>query len=463
MALKYASKLSIAALLLFRLSSAQVPGTALPNLRPRMLTQKCTRIAGCVTQTTSVTLDWNLRPIHDSVGVPCFTRDTGVDRNICPNHYICSQRCYVENVDYTFSGVTTSGDSVTLRQYSDYDRSDASPRVYLLDTDGNYVLLKLLGGEISFDVDVAELPCGENANMFLSEMPANGGKSTLNPGGAEFGGAYCDGRCTYQYWKGGKLDAAGPSCCNQVHLLEANRLAVKFTPHVCIPNSNICDQDGCGFNPYTAGYHNYWGAGGTVDTLRRITVLTQFITDDGTANGNLKTIRRKYIQNGQVIASAAVGGDNIDANNCPSGDPYGGFRTLGDALRRGMVLGFSLWNDPVDNMNWLDSGENGPCDPQIGSPEYIFANYPIAKVTFSKVRWGELDSTTSNTNPITTTSSTSRSPLTTKQSSTTSPIPNGPTQTRWGQCGGIGYGGPTQCEAGTACYTQNPYWAQCLS
>ncbi|RFU80562.1 endoglucanase ii [Trichoderma arundinaceum] len=35
-------------------------------------------------------------------------------------------------------------------------------------------------------------------------------------------------------------------------------------------------------------------------------------------------------------------------------------------------------------------------------------------------------------------------------------------QTVWGQCGGIGYSGPTNCAPGSACTTLNPYYAQCI-
>ncbi|KAL7940191.1 carbohydrate-binding module family 1 [Trichoderma barbatum] len=35
-------------------------------------------------------------------------------------------------------------------------------------------------------------------------------------------------------------------------------------------------------------------------------------------------------------------------------------------------------------------------------------------------------------------------------------------QTVWGQCGGIGYNGPTDCAPGSACSTLNPYYAQCI-
>ena len=37
-----------------------------------------------------------------------------------------------------------------------------------------------------------------------------------------------------------------------------------------------------------------------------LTVVTQFFTDDGTSNGNLKNIRRKYVQNGKVIENSEV-------------------------------------------------------------------------------------------------------------------------------------------------------------
>ena len=32
----------------------------------------------------------------------------------------------------------------------------------------------------------------------------------------------------------------------------------------------------------------------------------------------------------------------------------------------------------------------------------------------------------------------------------------------WGQCGGIGFTGPTTCVAGTVCTVQNAYYSQCL-
>ncbi|KAK6530546.1 hypothetical protein TWF281_007389 [Arthrobotrys megalospora] len=35
-------------------------------------------------------------------------------------------------------------------------------------------------------------------------------------------------------------------------------------------------------------------------------------------------------------------------------------------------------------------------------------------------------------------------------------------QSKFGQCGGVGWLGPTVCTTGSACSTANPYFAQCL-
>lgn len=45
----------------------------------------------------------------------------------------------------------------------------------------------------------------------------------------------------------------------------------------------------------------------------------------------------------------------------------------------------------------------------------------------------------------------------------TAPLLVSAQQTLWGQCGGIGWTGPTNCVAGAACSTQNAYYAQCVS
>ena len=54
-------------------------------------------------------------------------------------------------------------------------------------------------------------------------------------------------------------------------------------------------------NPYRAGVKDFYGPGKTVDTTKPLTVVTQFITTDGTDTGDLKEIRRIFVQDGKVI------------------------------------------------------------------------------------------------------------------------------------------------------------------
>jgi cellulose 1,4-beta-cellobiosidase len=96
---------------------------------------------------------------------------------------------------------------------------------------------------------------------------------------------------------------------------EANSFAEAYTPHPCtgaaVTNvartlctgnacaaGGVCDPAGCDFNSWRMGNQNFLGPGSTftIDTTKKITVVTQFISSDGTANGNLVEIRRKYVQ-----------------------------------------------------------------------------------------------------------------------------------------------------------------------
>ncbi|KZT33927.1 hypothetical protein SISSUDRAFT_1065745 [Sistotremastrum suecicum HHB10207 ss-3] len=45
---------------------------------------------------------------------------------------------------------------------------------------------------------------------------------------------------------------------------------------------------------------------------------------------------------------------------------------------------------------------------------------------------------------------------------TTTTAPPGPTQTKYGQCGGIEYYGPTECAPGLYCSLANAYYSECL-
>ncbi len=243
-----------ALLALAQLVSTQQPGNSSPEVHPKLTTWKCTSAGGCVAQDTSVVLDWNYRWIHDSNSNSCTT-SSGVNSALCPNEATCAANCVIEGVDYTAAGVTTSGDSLTMYQYmkSSGTYSSVSPRVYLLGSDGNYEMLQLNGKELTFDVDLSTLPCGENGALYLSEMSATGGRNQYNTGGANYGSGYCDAQCPVQTWKNGTLNTDHSGfCCNEMDILEANAYANAFTPHPCTATS--CDSGGCGFNPHSRGF-----------------------------------------------------------------------------------------------------------------------------------------------------------------------------------------------------------------
>jgi cellulose 1,4-beta-cellobiosidase len=104
---------------------------------------------------------------------------------------------------------------------------------------------------------------------------------------------------------------------------EANSAATAFTPHPCniagtyactgglcgagtYHDEGVCDEEGCDFNPHRMGNETFYGSNLIVDTTKPFTVVTQFITSDGTAAGTLSQINRLYVQNGVVIQNSNV-------------------------------------------------------------------------------------------------------------------------------------------------------------
>ena len=195
---------------------------------------------------------------------------------------------------------------------------------------------------------------------------------------------------------------------------EANARGTAYVPHPCTVTGlyecsgdecgaeGVCDKPGCGFNPYALGAQNFYGYRKVVDTKRPFTVTTQFLTDDGTSSDTLNEIRRLYIQDGELIDNAKVtfqGGtlDSITDEFCDayseSSAQHGGLAQMGEAIGRGMVLTFALWNDVGGYMNWLDAGNSGPCNATEGNPEVTEATNPGTSVVFSAIKWGDIDST----------------------------------------------------------------------
>ncbi|KAF8652143.1 hypothetical protein AX16_004529 [Volvariella volvacea WC 439] len=339
-------------------------------------------------------------------------------------------------------------------------------------------------------------------------------KNSGNKAGAKYGTGYCDSQCPRDIkfingeanvagWNGSPNDTnAGTgnwgACCNEMDIWEANSISTAYTPHPCTVQGlsrcegsscgtndrygTVCDPDGCDFNSYRMGDKTYYGPGGTgVDTRSKFTVVTQFFTNNNSSSGTLSEIRRLYVQNGQVVQNSKVNIPGMDAYDSITGEfcdsqksvfgdttsfqNKGGMQAMGQALGAGMVLVLSVWDDHAANMLWLDSSypvdadpnqpgiARGTCPTDSGKPIDVEESAANASVTFSNIRFGDIGTT------YTGGSTTPGNPGNPGTTTTTAP---GPVQTKWGQCGGQGWTGPTQCESGSTCSVLNEWYSQCL-
>ncbi|KAI0339392.1 cellulase [Trametopsis cervina] len=526
-------KASLLALSFIAAVYGQQVGTNTAEVHPKLPSQVCTK-SGCTNQNTAIVLDANWRWLHTTTGYTnCYTGNSW-DATLCPDGVTCAKNCAVDGADYSGTyGITTSGNALTIKFKTG---SNVGSRVYLLQTDTAYQMFKLLNQEFTFDVDMSNLPCGLNGALYLSQMDQDGGLSKYpnNKAGAKYGTGYCDSQCPHDIkfingeanvagWSGSASDpnaGAGNygTCCAEMDIWEANNAAAAYTPHPCSTTgqtrcsgtdcgddsqrySGLCDKDGCDFNSYRMGNKNFLGKSKTVDTSRKFTVVTQFITSDGTSNGDLTEIRRLYVQDGKVIQNSAVNIPGMDPVNSVTdkfcaqqktafGDTNyfstkGGLKSMGTSLKAGMVLSMSVWDDHAASMLWLDSNyptggdptkpgvARGACDPQSGVPTTVESQAASASVTFSNIKWGDLNSTftgtpatpsgPSSSSSVSSSSHSSSVPPSSSHSSSAPPTQTSSTGTaaQWAQCGGIGFSGPTACASPYTCHVLNPYYSQC--
>jgi len=271
-------------------------------------------------------------------------------------------------------------------------------------------------------------------------------------------------------------------------------MATAYTPHPCNIDGQlkcegtacgdndkgeryqgVCDKDGCDINPLRMGNTTFYGRGPgfAVDTTRPMTVVTQFITEDGTDTGRLSEIRRFYVQDGRRIHSPPAvllrpgEQDSITDGFCRDkkalfGDvndyeAKGGTAAMGESLDRGHVMALSLWDDVDVHMLWLDSCypldqscsapgvRRGQCPGgESSSPSYVRANFPDAWTSFANAAIGEIGSTLQ--------AAPAPAPTTTPSHSCAGV---------WDQCGGQDWTGPTCCETGHTCHFENPWYSQC--
>lgn len=225
-------------------------------------------------------------------------------------------------------------------------------------------------------------------------------------------------------------------------LFEGNKFASAFSAHPCTVNGQTrchdtqcskpdapwgyCDANGCDWNSYRLGSTSFYGGGGTVNTSKKFTVVTQFITSDGTDDGELVEIKRFYLQNGVVIpnnnpvlpglspnpAYMSIKNSFCSDQKAAFGETdyfaqLGGLTQVGKSLKRGGVLVFGISDDEDRNLQWLDAVwpwnvdtalpgvKRGPCSITSGQVDEIRLSAPNASVQFSNVRIGTIGKTTS--------------------------------------------------------------------
>merc|ERR1719192_1814113 len=435
---------------------------------PKVTLKECTETS-CTQREMTMTLDANWRWVHKTSGYEnCYT---GNKWNGCSDNEQCARDCALEGVTeekyQSTYGISQISDGVKLNFVTEHQYgTNVGSRLYMLDESGeNYKMFYLKNREFAMTFDVSKAECGMNGAMYFIEMDAKGGKGKgNNQAGAKYGTGYCDAQCphdikfidgeaNYRGWKPNPKDKSKNmgtghygSCCAEMDIWEANSMATAYTPHPCTIQGQlkcegtdcgdnnkgerykgVCDKDGCDINPFRMGNASdkkFYGRGPefTINTLKPMTVVTQFITSDGTDTGDLVEIRRFYKQDGKIIHSPPTtilgdkAADSITDQFCEDkkklfGDvndfqEKGGNRAMGQSLDRGQVLALSLWDDVEVNMLWLDSAFpldkdkeqpgvlRGDCPGgEQSTPTYVREHYPDSYVTFANAAIGEIGST----------------------------------------------------------------------
>uniref|UniRef100_A0A7S2B9T9 cellulose 1,4-beta-cellobiosidase (non-reducing end) n=1 Tax=Florenciella parvula TaxID=236787 RepID=A0A7S2B9T9_9STRA len=441
----------------------QKVGTLQTEEHPALTMQTCTK-HGCTTEDKSVVIDANWRWTEDGKGTNCYDGNLWNDE-LCPTTQAgaeaCGENCTVEGASYESTyGISASGSALKLGFVTSGANTNVGSRSYLLDeSTSKYEMFYLKNREFTLDVDVSTLPCGLNGALYFVEMAEDGGLSEFenNNAGAAYGTGYCDAQCPHDIkYMNGEANVIDwvptsansgmghyGSCCTELDIWEANSISHATTPHVCTVEgqtrcegtdcgdnasgdryNGVCDKDGCDFAPFRLGNQTYYGPGDefVLDSTKPFTLVTQFITTDGTDSGDLAEIRRFYVQDGKTIENPTVTvGDNaydsITDQFCAEqksvfGDTddfsaKGGLKAMGEVLDRGLVLVMSIWDDYDVNMLWLDSTYptdadpstpgvyRGTCSTDSGVPADVESENPNAYVTYSDIKVGPIGSTTS--------------------------------------------------------------------
>jgi len=115
-------------------------------------------------------------------------------------------------------------------------------RSYVMENDSEYKLFDMLQKEISFDVDVSNMPCGTNSSIYFSEMDKIGNAGPNQQSWCSLQQCARDlkwvgGKANSEGWTPNKADPYNNSgegdmgaCCAEIDLWEATRLP-QHSPH----------------------------------------------------------------------------------------------------------------------------------------------------------------------------------------------------------------------------------------
>jgi cellulose 1,4-beta-cellobiosidase len=431
---------------------AQQAGTLNENYHMPISLGECDK-SGCKTAESKLTLDANWRWTH-KVGQPvnCYTGEDW-DTGTCPDGKTCAKNCAAgavpkEQWNGTY-GISpeNKGDALGVKMgfvtQGPYSKNVGS-RTYLMEGD-EYKLFSMLNKEISFHIDMSNMPCGTNGAIYFAEMDKTGNKGGDNAAGAPYGTGYCDGQCARDLkWVNGKANVKGwvpnkddpydncgtgdmGACCAEMDLWEGNMISSAFTAHPAVnPGLVVCDtdkecgsqtgdryiapvdRDGCDINDFRLGNPSFYGPGSkfTLDTKKPFTFVTQFHAPDG----ELEEITQYYIQDGKrienehSIAQKWCSAQKVKFGDRDSFTEKGGLKKIGEALKRGMVLVMSMWDDIAFDMNWLDSYDTkldpskpgvrrGTCDPKDGDAKTLREKHPDSDYTITHLKWGDIGTT----------------------------------------------------------------------
>ncbi|KAL0960405.1 hypothetical protein HGRIS_005445 [Hohenbuehelia grisea] len=159
-------------------------------------------------------------------------------------------------------------------------------------------------------------------------------------------------------------------------------------------------------------------------------------------------------------------------------------QSLGDAVSNGRISGCTLERKCLlltrQKAAWINSGNKtqsinfGDYEGKGSTTAATFSSFGIpngvvidcildvsASEDIDLDLWFTVDSSSSCVAQYTCTGSAFKYTYTYTGSSCGSSTP-GPTASKFGQCGGIGWTGPTTCAAGSICTVANPFFSQCL-